>query len=57
MGSGTVGLDLGPSTLAAVAEKQATLVPLYPEVERPAKVIRRLQRHIDRQRRANNPSN
>lgn len=57
LGSGTVGLDLGPSTLAAVSAKEALLVPFCPEVEQPAKAIRRLQRHIDRQRRAGNPGN
>ena len=57
LGRGTVGLDLGPSTLAAVGGKEAMLVPFCPEVERPAKAVRRLQRHLDRQRRANNPGN
>ena len=57
MGSGMVGLDLGQSTLAAVAERDALLVPFCPEVEQPAKAVRRLRRHIDRQRRANNPGN
>ena len=46
MGRGSVGLDLGPSTLAAVSAKEAMLVPFCAEVEPPAKVIRRLQRHI-----------
>ena len=57
MGNGSVGLDLGPSMLAAVSAKEAMLVPFCPEVERPGKVIRKLQRHIDRQRRAGNPGN
>ena len=57
MGSGVVGLDIGPSTLAAVSAKEAMLVPFCPGVVRSAKVVRRLQRHIDRQRRANNPDN
>ena len=57
LGRGTVGLDLGPSTLAAVGGKEALLVPFCPEVGRPAKAVRRLQRHLERQRRANNPGN
>ena len=57
LGRGTVGLDFGPSTLAAVGEKAALLVPFCPGVARPAKGMRRLQRRIDRQRRANNPGN
>lgn len=57
MGSGVVGLDIGPSTLAAVSAKEAMLVAFCPAVERPARVVRRLQRHIDRQRRAGNPDN
>ncbi len=57
IGTGVVGLDIGPSTLAAVSAKEAMLVAFCPEVERPAQKARRLQRHIDRQRRANNPGN
>ena len=57
LGTGTVGFDLGPSTLAAVAEKEAMLVPFCPGVAQPAKSMRRLQRRLDRQRRANNPDN
>ena len=57
LGRGTVGLDFGPSTLAAVGEKDAMLVAFCPGVVHPAKAIRRLQRHIDRQRRASNPGN
>ncbi len=57
IGTGVVGLDIGPSTLAAVSAKEAMLVAFCPEVERPAQRARRLQRHIDRQRRANNPGN
>ncbi len=57
MGGGVVGLDIGPSTLATVSAKEAMLVAFCPEVERPAQAVRRLQRHIDRQRRAGNPDN
>ena len=47
LGIGTVGLDIGPSTLAVVAEREAMLVPFCPEVEQPAKAIRRIQRHVE----------
>ncbi|TXC79095.1 hypothetical protein [Paraburkholderia azotifigens] len=36
---------------------EAGLQRFAPEVDRPHDEIRRLQRHIDRQRRANNPGN
>ncbi len=55
LGSGGVGLDLGPSAIAVVAEQQALLQPFCPEVAPDAQALRRLERHLDRQRRANNP--
>lgn len=55
LGTGIVGLDLGPSTVAVVAEQQALLQPCCPEVVPDAKALRRRERHLDRQRRANNP--
>ncbi|MCK4316652.1 MAG: transposase, partial [Anaerolineae bacterium] len=57
IGAGVVGLDLGPSTIAAVSEQEAFLEQFCAELEPCQKVIRRLQRKIDRQRRANNPHN
>ena len=57
VGSGIVGLDLGPSALAVVAEQQALLQPFCPEVAPDARALRRLDRKLDRQRRANNPTN
>lgn len=57
VGSGIVGLDLGPSALAVVAEQQALLQPFCPEVAPEARAMRRLDRKLDRQRRANNPTN
>ncbi len=57
LGQGSVGLDLGPSTIAVVAETEAVLQPFCPEVAPDAKALRRLERHLDRQRRANNPAN
>jgi transposase len=57
IGNGEVGLDIGPSTIAAVGDSAAFLVPLCEEVIRNHRTIRRLQRKLDRQRRANNPQN
>lgn len=57
VGEGVVGLDIGPTTIAAVGESKAFLVPFCEEVVRQHRIIRRLQRKIDRQRRANNPGN
>jgi putative transposase len=57
LGSGIVGLDLGPSAIAVVAEQAATLQAFCPEVAPDAQALRRLDRTLDRQRRANNPAN
>ena len=54
-GSEVQGLDSGPSTIALVGETQAALQQFAAEVVRCPAEIGRLQRHIDRQRRANNP--
>jgi putative transposase len=55
IGEGEVGLDIGPSTVAAVGEEAAFLEVFCEEVVRKHRTIRRLQRKLDRQRRANNP--
>ena len=55
LGDGDAGLDLGPSTIATVAEQGAFLAQFCDELVPRQKDIRRLQRQIDRQRRANNP--
>jgi hypothetical protein len=58
VGSDTVGLDLGPSTIAIVPREGAPrLEVLCAELAPDAQTIRRLQRRMDRQRRANNPAN
>jgi transposase len=57
LGKGTVGLDLGPSTIAVVADTEAHLQEFATELEFDAKTIRRLQRKMDRSRRATNPNN
>jgi hypothetical protein len=53
----TCGLDIGPSTIAAVGEEDALLVQFCNEVIQPWKEIRREQRAQDRSRRATNPGN
>ena len=56
VGSDTVGLDLGPSSIAIVPrEAEARLEPLCAELRPDAGAIRRLQRRMERQRRAANP--
>src|SRR5258708_5137886 len=56
VGSDTIGLDLGPASLAIVPRQaEARLVPLCAELRPDARAIRRLQRKMDRQRRAANP--
>ena len=55
LGQGIVGLDLGPGAIAVVAEQEALLQPFCPDVTPNWHHLRRLERHLDRQRRANNP--
>ena len=57
VGEGVVGLDIGPSTMAAVSERGAFLAQFCAELEPRQREMRRLQRKIERQRRANNPAN
>ena len=57
-GQDVIGLDLGPSTIAIVPRKgEARLVPLCEELRPDARKKRRLERKLDRQRRANNLQN
>jgi putative transposase len=56
-GQGVVGLDIGPSSIAVVGEREAFLAQFCAELNTPWKKIRRLQRKLDRQRCANNPAN
>jgi len=53
--SGETGLDVGPSTIAIVSEQAAELVSFCPSVKQPWKSIRKIQRAMDRSRRATNP--
>ncbi len=56
VGKDTIGLDLGPASIAIVPrEAEARLEPLCAELHPDEKAIRRLQRQMDRQRRAANP--
>jgi hypothetical protein len=58
VGNDVVGLDLGPSIIAIVPrEGEARLLPLCEELKPDARAKRRLERKLDRQRRANNPHN
>ncbi len=57
VGRGTTGLDIGPSTVAAAGNGDACLERFCPTVEHPWAGIRRIQRAMDRSRRAANPDN
>ena len=59
LGTAVVGLDIGPSSVAIVSQdgEAAELIEFCHALNPDAKVKRRLQRHLDRQRRANNPDN
>jgi putative transposase len=53
----TVGLDIGPSTIAIISDTAVGLEKFAPSVEQPWQLMRVLQRQLDRSRRANNPAN
>ena len=58
VGSDTVGMDLGPSTIAIVPREDAPRLEVFCATLAPnARSIRRQERQMDRQRRANNPEN
>jgi hypothetical protein len=58
VGSDIIGGDLGPSTIALVPrEAEASLALFCEELIPDEKAVRRLQRKMDRQRRAANPEN
>ena len=54
--SEVIGIDPGPSGLAYFHPQKAGLIRVAPNVDMQEKAIRRLQRKIDRSRRANNPN-
>lgn len=57
VGSGIIGIDIGPSTIAIVGDSSASLQQFASELKFSEKKIRKLQRKMDRSRRANNPDN
>jgi hypothetical protein len=58
VGSEIIGADLGPSTIALVPHSAAASLSVFCEALAPdEKKLRRLQRKMDRQRRAANPDN
>lgn len=57
-GTDMLGLDIGPSTLASVGQQGPARLQVFgAELQPDACQTRRLQRKLDRQRRANNPQN
>lgn len=52
-----VGVDIGTSTVAVAAEDGVLLKELFPEAQAHDREIWRLQRQLDRSRRATNPTN
>ncbi len=54
---GTVGIDLGVSTVAIVGDEETIWTPFAVELTSKQKEVRKLQRKMDRQRRSNNPDN
>ncbi|PWM80919.1 MAG: transposase [Clostridium sp.] len=57
VGSGDVGLDIGPSTIAIVSENNVKLYELADKVQNIEKEKRLLLRKMDRSRRMTNPNN
>lgn len=57
VGHGTVGLDIGPQTLAYSSPTAANLIELADQVKDIHQKKRRIQRAMDRSRRATNPDN
>lgn len=54
---GLGGLDIGPSTIGAVTDTVALKTDFCPNTVDKAKEVRRIQRKLDRSRRATNPDN
>jgi len=54
---GTVGIDLGVSTVAIVGDSETIWTPFAMELTSKQKEVRKLQRKLNRQRRAGNPDN
>lgn len=56
-GNQTLGIDIGPSTIAVVSDSECLLQELAHNVNSIEQDLRKLQRHRDRENRANNPNN
>jgi len=56
-GTGGVGLDIGPSTIAMVSDEAVELRELAPGIVADSKKLRRAERAMDRSKRATNPDN
>ena len=56
-GNQTLGIDIGPSTIAVVSDSECLLQELAHNVNGIEQDLRKLQRHRDRENRANNPNN
>lgn len=56
-GQGAVGIDIGPQTIAYVADDEVALKELADQVNNIEREKRILQRKLDRSRRATNPDN
>lgn len=57
LGEGVVGIDPGPSKIAVVSDTQVAIIPLAASIENDERETARLQRKLDRSRRATNPDN
>ena len=57
IGTEEIGLDVGPSTIAVVGDTKAVLKQFCSEIVPKQKEKKKLQRKLERQRRANNPQN
>lgn len=57
LGKGDVGIDVGPSTIAVVSDSASHLKEFASELEFETKLVRKLQRKMERSRRATNPGN
>lgn len=57
IGLGNVGLDIGPSTIAIVSGKRAVLTSFCEGLENQHNKIKKINRKMDRSKRATNPDN
>jgi transposase len=55
IGTGKVGLDIGTQTMAICSQTEVKLLELAPNIDRIDQEKRKMQRKLERQRRANNP--